>query len=316
MYDNFKKHKILMLGDDKNFAQYPNIDVKPIYHLHNKKDKLLFKLREHLLFLPFVHSMKPYYGLWTNNLMQYDTIFVSDGVRGRDVVQYIKKASPKARIIMFYINTYEYGANNDPVYYKDLGVEIYTYDKEQAKNAGIHFKHYFYGYENEYKQAMSFEKNGSIYQDIFFVGQDKNRMKTLLQLHKSFERLHLKDKLVIVPTKHKIYTEKEQKILSKEISYREVAKNILHSRAILDIPWERQHGISLRPMESIFFEKKLITSNSDIVNYDFYRKENIFILGKDKIGQLPSFLGGEFCPLPKELLDRYTREYWLNSFFV
>ena len=48
------------------------------------------------------------------------------------------------------------------------------------------------------------------------------------------------------------------------------------SRSIIEIEDIDQNGLTLRSLESIFFGKKLITDNRDIVNYDFYKKENIY----------------------------------------
>lgn len=307
------KHKILILGGDSSFNKYQNIHVEPIYVYKNKKDKFFFKIREHL---PYINEMSRWYGPWKKSIMNYDTIFISDGIRGRDVIKFIRKSNPKVRIIIFYINTYEYGARNDPEHYKDLGVELYTYDKEQARVANIPFKHFYYEGENEYKKFISAENTDKrIYQDIFFVGEDKDRMAQLMKLHKLFKKLRLKDKLIIVASKHKKYTQKQKDMLSDRISYYEVMNNIWHSRAILDLSWSRQHGITLRPMEAMFFRKKLITNNTDIINYDFYKKNNVFILGKDDPDNLLDFLSGEYQPVSDEVLKRYTQDWWINSFF-
>lgn len=64
-------------------------------------------------------------------------------------------------------------------------------------------------------------------------------------------------------------------------------------------------------MESIFFEKKLITTNEDIANYDFYRKENVFIIGKDDYKDLPKFLNTPY----KKIVDYYDYHNWIKRFF-
>lgn len=258
--------------------------------------------------------MKHWYGKWKYRLNDYDTIFISDGIRGRDVVQYIKKHNPAVRIIIFYINTYEYGASNDPKNYKDLDVELYTYDKEQALTAGITFKHYFYD-DEEYQKLISSNENQEIWQDIFFVGEDKGRLKQIMHLHEIFSKLHLKDKLNVVASKHRKYNQEQQSMLFNRISYDEVAKNIWHSKAVLDLSWSRQHGITLRPMEAMFFKKKLITNNQDIVNYDFYDERNIFLLGRDNTKDLVRFLSDKYYPVSNEIVRQYTRDWWINSFF-
>ena len=84
---------------------------------------------------------------------------------------------------------------------------------------------------------------------------------------------------------------------------------------IFDYLQDDQTGLSLRPFESIFFNKKLITNNSNIKNYDFYRKENIFILNYDDISMLKSFVDSDYLELPKNIIDNYDFQSWSNRFF-
>ena len=62
------------------------------------------------------------------------------------------------------------------------------------------------------------------------------------------------------------------------------------SNCILDYNQEGQVGLTLRPMEALFLEKKLITNNKDIKNYDFYNPSNIFILGENNIEDIKEFI--------------------------
>ncbi len=46
---------------------------------------------------------------------------------------------------------------------------------------------------------------------------------------------------------------------------------------------KNQHGISLRPLEALFLNKKLITNNRTVLNMDFYEKEKcVFLLNGQK----------------------------------
>jgi hypothetical protein len=78
----------------------------------------------------------------------------------------------------------------------------------------------------------------------------------------------------------------------------------------------RQTGLTLRPMESIFFEKKLITNHLTISDYDFYDKSNIFILGKDDLNNLSYFLKQPYNRLPAKLVDGYDFNTWLKRFGI
>ena len=52
----------------------------------------------------------------------------------------------------------------------------------------------------------------------------------------------------------------------------------LKGNIILDIAHPHQKRLSFRPYEAMGLRKKLITTNKDIANYDFYNPNNIFII--------------------------------------
>ncbi|HCF38843.1 MAG TPA: hypothetical protein DER56_07285 [Thermosipho africanus] len=86
------------------------------------------------------------------------------------------------------------------------------------------------------------------------------------------------------------------------------------SKAILDILSNPNDGLSLRPMESMFHRKKLITNSLLISNYDFYRSQNIFILGEDDLNKLPEFLNSPYEDIDEELIKKYDFKSWLSRF--
>ena len=84
----------------------------------------------------------------------------------------------------------------------------------------------------------------------------------------------------------------------------------------MDIMADNQNGLTLRPMEAMFFKKKLITNNADIINYNFYNSENIFILGQRPLEEIPAFLDEPVREVPEDILDEYRMENWLEDFFL
>lgn len=306
----FEKHRILLLGGSGRFMQYANIDVEEVYHIPDKSAKRKFKLYEHL---PFVHNMREWYGSWADRVQEYDTFIILDGIRGTDVIEYIQENNSQARIILYYVNTFEKGARNDPARYKKYGCEIYTFDRNQAEAAAINFRHYFYEYEEEYNEIKNLSMD--IRQDILFIGSDKGRMKSLQELEREFSSNGLSFYYRVVPDKRTTYTQEQSAHLLKErIPYTQIAKAIAESNAVLDFTSAGQSGITLRSMECIFFGKKLITNNDDVVHYDFYNENNVFLLNKRSLKELPRFMQTEFT-LDSDVASRYTKEYWMESFF-
>ena len=68
-------------------------------------------------------------------------------------------------------------------------------------------------------------------------------------------------------------------------------------------------------MESLSFRKKLITNNPHIKEYNFYRSNNIFILGEDNPEYLKDFLEKEYEDIPFGIIAEYDVNAWINKIF-
>ena len=62
-------------------------------------------------------------------------------------------------------------------------------------------------------------------------------------------------------------------------------------------------------------KKKLITNNINIINCEFYNKNNIFIINKDNLDDLNDFLKSEYKKIDKKIINYFDYESWLNRFF-
>ena len=116
-----------------------------------------------------------------------------------------------------------------------------------------------------------------------------------------------------------IVYDKKQKDNDKNITYikshmplSEVNDYITRSKVLLDINRLGQIGLTFRVFESLGLEKKLITTNADIKNYDFYNPNNILIIDeKDPIIPV-SFFENEYEKIPDSILNQYTLKGWTN----
>lgn len=70
-------------------------------------------------------------------------------------------------------------------------------------------------------------------------------------------------------------------------------------------------------MECLAYNTKLITTNKDVINYDFYNENNILIV--DKIEEIEkidiNFFKSPYLELSKEILDKYSFEGFLKEIF-
>lgn len=308
---SFKEHRILFLSFYDVVEKYPNMRCYSLHRDLSGMEKKKYKIAEHIS----GGDMSRWYGDWKKDIQQFDTVFIGNGGRGPDIVSYLNKVNPNLRVIVYYYDTVYPKHRTRPSLYKDLRCEMYTFDIEDARRYGMQYKHFFYPYMHLGQEDIP--QDETYLKDIFFVGQDKNRLGYLLELKKKFSDMGLSCDFYIKRTPHRIYLPWNKKHTKKgPLQIEEVIRCIKGCRAILEIVREGQHGITYRAMEAMCFGKKLITNLADIVNYPFYRPENIFILGQRDLEEIPSFLAEPLTMVDESLRDEYVFENWLESFFV
>ncbi|HCF38752.1 MAG TPA: hypothetical protein DER56_06830, partial [Thermosipho africanus] len=248
-----------------------NIKILPAYKKANSFLRVLRKLH--------LEYSIPFKNIWFNEgeikEINNETIIVFDSVVNEEFIKYLKRIHPKKRIIFWYWNPVRNSV--DPSKLTSDLCEKWSYSLVDCKKYNFKYNTTFY-----FKELVV-PKTKPVY-DIFFIGKDKGRLKELLDLKNKFENLDLKVNFHITPKKR--YMMKIDSIYRNSITYDEVLTKIGKSKAILDILSNPNDGLSLRPMESMFHRKKLITNSLLISNYDFYRSQNIFILGEDDLNKL------------------------------
>lgn len=83
------------------------------------------------------------------------------------------------------------------------------------------------------------------------------------------------------------------------------------TKCILDSSQDGQSGLTMRVFEALGAKKKLITTNRDIENYDFYREENIYIYDGQFDFSSP-FFTKSYVALPENIYQKYSLNSWLN----
>lgn len=100
--------------------------------------------------------------------------------------------------------------------------------------------------------------------------------------------------------------------ISKGISYAENLKITKKAAVILDIKTVEHNGLSLRIFDAIKYQKKLITDNKSIMQYDFYHPNNFYVIEDDHFQGLAAFLNSQYIPLAEEIKQKYSFSNWLK----
>ena len=67
--------------------------------------------------------------------------------------------------------------------------------------------------------------------------------------------------------------------------------------------------------EALGYRKKIITNNHDIVNYDFYDKNNIWVVSETNYEIPTTFFETEYVPIVEEILNKYMLSNWISVVF-
>ena len=83
---------------------------------------------------------------------------------------------------------------------------------------------------------------------------------------------------------------------------------------IVDFVNPLHNGLSFRVFEALYYQKKLITNNVNVSNYDFYHPDNILIWHKDDLSQkIKEFLSKPFRPIDDEIVKKYSFGNWIKN---
>jgi len=85
------------------------------------------------------------------------------------------------------------------------------------------------------------------------------------------------------------------------------------SQILVDIHHPGQTGLTMRMMESVGAKKKIITTNPDVKNYEFYDPDNILIVDRGAPMIPVDFLRRPYRPLCDEIYRRYSLRSWLKE---
>lgn len=84
-------------------------------------------------------------------------------------------------------------------------------------------------------------------------------------------------------------------------------------RAILDVGYASQKGLSFRFFDALGYEQKLISNNQTVKQYPFYHAENIHCIDETHLQVPPSFLQSAYHRIPDEIKQRYRLDTWVKN---
>jgi hypothetical protein len=187
--------------------------------------------------------------------------------------------------------------------------EVYSFEKEDCEKHNLKFiSNWIYSVEDQEIPNNSFDY------DVFNISSKDNRFKTISKVADELKKQNITTKIIIFDKKNK-NSNPNIEFISKYIQIADVKKLMTHSKILLDIQRKEQNGLTFRVFESISLHKKLITTNPNIVNYDFYSPNNILVIDEENIHFDADFFKIPYEPIPENIYNKYTLDNWINKVF-
>lgn len=253
----------------------------------------------------------------------YDVVIVISGQSfsfNEDMMLELKECQRRAFFVL-----YQWDSEENFPYIKRMQKyfdRCYSFDREDVKrNKNLKFLPLFY--TRKYEEIAK-RKNKQFDYDFSFIGTaHPKKYKFINQISRQlkdrypnqFIYFYFPSKIVYYYRKLKnpeLRKAKRKEFHFVSIKGEELNRIIENSRCILDSPQDGQTGLTIRVLEALGSKKKLITTNKDIRNYDFYREENIYVY--DGAIDLNSvFFIKEYKEVEYEIYKKYSLENWLKT---
>lgn len=251
------------------------------------------------------------------DLADYDAIIVNETLCASVLMQYLLRRTKHAQVVYVLWNTIDrihcrlYNFRADflhVVAMQDTGrVQVVSFDAGDCRRYGL----WFNGQVVPYFGGTSVDEDT---EECFFCGADKGRLPILQMLAQELQRQGLTYRFLLAPSRHQRYSKAERAWLTlhEHMPYDALVRETRRHRCIVDIVQAEQRGLTWRPIEALFYHKKLITNFAGIRDYDFYRPENVFVLGEDNNGTLAEFVRAPYQTVPAQLVQQYRITGWLE----
>lgn len=202
---------------------------------------------------------------------------------------------------------------------------IYSFDLDDVKsNSSVEFLPLFY-MDCYKKRGLNKDKKNY---DLSFIGSTHsdrpnivNKIRKQLQESgkKYYFQLYIPSKIIY---RMNILCNKDFRELNKagcitlnKINSDTVSRIISESGTIIDIQHPNQSGLTMRTIELIGMEKKIVTTNKQVVEYDFYNSNNIKVVDRKNVQLDDKFLNSDYEKIPKKIYDSYSIDSWIKNIF-
>lgn len=233
-------------------------------------------------------------------------------------IRYLREKNPRAKMILYMWDSMQYNhgiENKWPLFDK-----VYTFDRADylAHQDQIGFIPLFYQEEHIHMDKTYEQKY-----DIAFIGTAHgDRPRIIKEVEQQCDLLGLKMyKFLYCPGTimyyyNKLFNKDYRTIKKQDLAFammpqKQIYEIYKQSGCVLDVEIGSQTGLTMRTIDTHGLRKKMMTTNPDIVHYDFYDENNICVIDRHHVRIDEAFLKKPYHVLDEALYQKYSMESWL-----
>lgn len=308
-YGDFIKQELFFRG-----ANVIGYDERPSQHALMKIAIRLFKKKIPLIFIQYIKKILKQY-----RNTSFDYILVCRGEAfTNEVLDLLRKAHPKAKLILYLWDILETTNVSEIIDRFDRSMSFDPYDVK--KNPKLLFRPTFF-----VPPYAKISVNRRYDYDILFIGTLHSKRHTIIR---TFSELFEKQKItsyiyLYVPALIVFLKDKMLKypyvnfstVNFSPISLENTILKVEASKCILDINYSSQRSLSMRAYEALAAKRKYITTNSEIITYDFYDSNNILVVDINNPFIPKTFIDSPYKNIDEQIVHKYSVSQFVTELF-
>lgn len=244
-----------------------------------------------------------------------DVLVIKGEALSPDAIRRMRAAFPEARFTLYFWDSFR---NMPPDTDRKAALfdRVLTFDPVDAAVRGIAYQPLFFIEQNlpKVEQDIDVLFFGSVHGDRHAV---MRRVAKVLPRSLCFVKfLYVQARwlfavrvfgdasLLLADPRDFIFTPKNRK---------EMTLLMARSRVVLDIERPVQSGYTIRTLETLGAGRKLITTNAQVGNADFYNPANIAIIDRRRPIVSEAFFDTPYAPVKSEIIKRYSLDGWMDD---
>jgi hypothetical protein len=150
--------------------------------------------------------------------------------------------------------------------------------------------------------------------DLFYVGVGLDeRIEWAHHIEKYAQKNGLKFKAILTIPRYREEKKSDSVSLQHEgISLEENEAYTAKAKAVVDFKMSTHNGVAFRFFECLNQERKFVSNNHNLKDYDFYHPDNIFITDFENFVGLKDFLQKPYHKIDRKIVEKYGIKNWLK----